>query len=207
MRCDARSERWGEKKWKIWGKVRALNKGRRFLGLSQTLPKCLGPFQLARPAHVGLSRAGVPGHSGSGAGPLRKAAIRPLGSLVFLVSRHSGCRHQAFRPPKVTDDLHARDQTGREYQVDDSQSLAFVWIWFCLSFLSLLNSMSSVALRFQGASAFAGARGISHSWRPLRSASSVPSLPGSLDASRYYTRPLNGSWTNRQVSTYMSSHS
>jgi hypothetical protein len=48
MRCDAELERW--RKRKIWGKAKALNKGRRFLGLSQTLLKCLGPFQLARPA-------------------------------------------------------------------------------------------------------------------------------------------------------------
>jgi hypothetical protein len=62
MRCDARLEGW--RKWKIWGKAKALNKGRRFLGLSQTLPKCLGPFQFSRPALAGLSRAGVPDATG-----------------------------------------------------------------------------------------------------------------------------------------------
>lgn len=49
---------------RIWGKAKALNKGRRFLGLSQTLLKCLGPFELARPALAGLSRAGVPDATG-----------------------------------------------------------------------------------------------------------------------------------------------
>ncbi|CEJ59284.1 Putative Folic acid synthesis protein [Penicillium brasilianum] len=57
--------------------------------------------------------------------------------------------------------------------------------------------MSSVALRLQGTSSYAGSRGISHSWRALRSVSSFPLLPGSPHASTYYARPLDGSCTSR----------
>lgn len=89
--------------------------------------------------------------------------------------------------------------TGRPDGTNESSKWTTLGFRFTLSFghdlLSLFTSMSSVALRRQGASTYA--RGISHSWRPQRSASSFPSLPGSLDASRHYTGSSNGSRTSR----------
>lgn len=64
MLCDVKTGNVRGRKQKVWGRAKALNKGRRFLGLSQiNSQNASAPFEPCTTKRVnttGLSRAGLP---------------------------------------------------------------------------------------------------------------------------------------------------